>query len=256
MNTTTVYLLYFVFTLGGAGVYFLLPRGDRSKMAVGAVFGVSALAALLIVLATRIVPADSERAYFYLFSVIALAAATRVITHPRPVYSALYFVLVVLAVAALLVLQQAEFVAIALVIIYAGAILVTYLFVIMLAQQSGSPAYDRRAREPLAAVLCGFVLMAAIAGRAGDLPSPAAATTVQVSQDASPLQESAAPAGNTMQLGALVMTRYVVALEAAGVLLLVSMVGAIALSRKKVPSEGYRTPRKPLGQVGREAAPF
>ena len=56
--------------------------------------------------------------------------------HPRPVYSAVYFVLVVLATTGLCVLAAAEFLAAALVIVYGGAIMVTYIFVIMLAQQA------------------------------------------------------------------------------------------------------------------------
>ena len=141
-------LLYFIFALGGAGIYFLLPRGDRPKVVVGAILGLSAVIALIIVLATQVMSSGPAGAYFYVFATIALVAAARVITHPKPVYSAIYFVLVVVAVAALLVLLHAEFVAIALIIIYAGAIMVTYLFVIMLARQPGSPIYDRRAREP------------------------------------------------------------------------------------------------------------
>jgi hypothetical protein len=66
------------------------------------------------------------------------------------------------------------------------------------------------------------------------------------------------PAGNTAQIGALVMTRYVVALQIGGLLLLISMVGAVALSRKRVPAEGvpWQPPLQPLGQAGREAEPF
>jgi NADH-quinone oxidoreductase subunit J len=91
------------------------------------------------------------------------------ITSRRPVYCALYFVLVVLASAALFLLLEAEFMAFALVIVYAGAILITYLFVLMLAQQapqeggeSAQAEYDVNPREPLAAVLVGFILMAVL----------------------------------------------------------------------------------------------
>ncbi len=81
--------------------------------------------------------------FFVIFSVIAVAAAVRMITHSKPVYSALYFILVVLSSAGLFLLLQAEFMAFALVIVYAGAILVTYVFVLMLAQQA-----ERRKRRP------------------------------------------------------------------------------------------------------------
>jgi len=256
MTPTTAYLLYLIFAIGGVGVYLLLPKVGRSQALAGAVIGVISVAGLLTVLAARVILPDATTVFFYLFATIAVLAAARVVTHPKPVYSALYFVLVVIAVAALLVLQRAEFLAVAMVIIYAGAILVTYLFVIMLAYQGGSPVYDRRSREPLLAVLAGFVLMAAVAGRAEDLPQPASPPTVAVptahAQDAaSQLRDS-----NTGAIGAAVMTKYVVALEIAGVLLLVAMVGAIAMSRKKVPVERFAAPVRPIGQVGREVEPY
>lgn len=254
MSPTTAYLLYAVFALGGAGIYFLLPRPRQAKTAVGVVFAITALLGLFALIATRMAVSVDGSGYFYLFAAIAVFGATRVITHPKPVYSAVYFVLVVLAVAALLVLQEAEFLAVALVIIYAGAILVTYVFVIMLAQQPGSPVYDSRAREPFAAVLAGFVLMGAIAGRAADLPETTRQTaTVSLTQDREgPREESAS---NTYEVGLTVMTKYVVALEIAGVLLLVALVGAIGLTRKKVPTETVRAARRPLGQIGRELEP-
>jgi NADH-quinone oxidoreductase subunit J len=209
---------------------------------------------LVVVLAARVVVPDATSFYFYLFASIAVVAAVRVVTHPRPIYSALYFVLVVLAVAALLVLQGAEFLAIALVIIYAGAILVTYLFVIMLAQQGGSPLYDRNAREPFLAVLAGFVLMAAIAGHAGALPQTAVTPVIEA-QSMIETSANTTPPGHTAEVGLMIMTQYVVVLEIAGVLLLVSMIGAIALSRKKVPVP-ERGRSQPLGQIGREVEPY
>jgi len=251
-------LLYGVFALGAAGVYLLLPRGERTRALPGAVVGVLALTALLVVLSAEWVAPQRPTAYFYLFSAVALIGACRVVTHSRPVYSALYFVLVVVAVAALLVLQDAEFLAVALIIIYAGAILVTYLFVIMLAQQSTEPTYDRYAREPLLAVLGGFVLMAAVAGKAGDVAAPNAVRTLPVVNQVA--SETDGPgtisAGNVAAVGASVMTRYVVALQIGGVLLLVAMVGAVALSKKRVPAEGFQQPARPIGQVGKEALPF
>jgi NADH-quinone oxidoreductase subunit J len=198
----------------------------------------------------------SDEIYFYLFAAAAIVAAARVITHPKPVYSAIYFVAVVIAVAALLLLQEAEFLAVALILIYAGAILVTYLFVIMLAQQPGSPIYDRRTREPFLAVVVGFVLMAMIAGRAGELPARAAEKAILADGGRNPASTASLLTGNTMAIGAAVTTKYVVALELAGVLLLISMVGAIALSRKRITSDVIRTPHRTLGQIGKEVEPF
>ena len=121
----------------------------------------------------------------------------------------------------------------------------------MLSQQSGQPIYDRRAREPLVAVLGGFLTMAVIAGQMASLPEEAvgAARLAAVTR-------AADETDNTMQVGGLMMTQYVVAFELAGVLLLVAMVGAIAISKKRVPSEEAALEVPPPGQIGRDAAPF
>ena len=265
MSSTTAILLYLVLTLGAAAVYFLLPTREARKPYVGAVLGVASIVALLVVLATRVVvPPDGagsasssgSAAYFYLFAAIAIAAAARVVTHPKPVYSALYFVLLVIAVAALLVLRQSEFLAIALIIVYAGAILVTYLFVMMLAQQQGAPTFDVQAREPFMAVLCAFVLIGAILGRATELPPADAPRAVTVADDASTAPGGGLSEGNTLAIGRMVMTRYIVVLEMAGVLLLISMVGAVALARKKAPADGYQPAARSVGQIGKEVPPF
>ncbi len=251
----TAYLLYLVFAVGGAGIYLMLPKTGVSRTRAGMVIGLLGAAGLFTLLATRVVSPDTTTPYFYLFAAVAVLSGARMITHPKPVYCALYFVLTVVAVAALLVLLHAEFLAVALILVYAGAILVTYLFVIMLAQQRGSPVYDHRTREPFLAVLVGFVLTGAIAGRAENIASAstvaAPQTTHLTTQD-----DPFAPAGNTSAIGRAVMTRYVVVLEVSGVLLLVSMIGAIAVSRKKIPSEGLGKSRRPLGQIGREVEPY
>ena len=88
------------------------------------------------------------------------------VTHPRPVFAAIWFVMVVVCSAGMFLLLGAEFMAFSLVIVYAGAILITYLFVLMLAQEAtaanGEALYDRVPREPIAALVVGFVLLASI----------------------------------------------------------------------------------------------
>jgi NADH-quinone oxidoreductase subunit J len=250
----TPHLLYVVFAFGALGIFYLLPQGRQSKPRAGAIFGGLALLAWIIVAGLKFSAGDGV--YFLLFSTISLAAGTRVVTHQKPVYSALYFVVVVLAVAALLVLQQAEFLAISLIIIYAGAIMVTYLCVIMLAQQSGTPVCDGRSREPFLAVLMGLVLMAAIGGRADEMVAPAKTGEAKVARLVQTTSTAPTPTGNTAAMGAVLATEYVVVLEMAGLLLLISMVGAIALSRKRMPREGHAVTPMPLGQVGRNVEPF
>lgn len=157
--------------ISAAGTYLMLARQERAARVTGGLVAAGGLAWLLSMILGLASP-DEQRpdAVFYVFAFIAVAAAARMITHHRPVYSALYFVLVVVSSAAVFLLLEAEFMAFALVIVYAGAILITYLFVIMLAQQAPTEGqsreqaaeYDRLPREPLAAVGVGFLMMALI----------------------------------------------------------------------------------------------
>ncbi|MCI0632258.1 MAG: NADH-quinone oxidoreductase subunit J [Phycisphaerales bacterium] len=159
-------LAYFAIVLGAVALYLVLRPGSRAIKAAGAILGLGAFAWLLVE-AGRLLGADGRpESFFLIFSVIAVASAVRLITHPKPVYSALYFIMVVLSSAALFLLLQAEFMAFALVIVYAGAILITYMFVLMLAQQApgagrpdAQPEYDIVPREPGAAAFVGFIML-------------------------------------------------------------------------------------------------
>lgn len=180
-------ILYAMIALGGVGVLLALPRRRLSLALPGYLIASAAGGAVLLALfvtggepdeAMFAGPASAEgtfgaapNVYFYVFALLGLASALRVITHPKPVYSALYFILTILSTSGLFLLLSAEFMAFALIIIYAGAILITYLFVIMLATQAPSeelaenqPEYDRVAREPAMATFAGFLLLAALSG--------------------------------------------------------------------------------------------
>lgn len=162
------FLLYGAIALGGIGVCVALPRRGVNPQILGA--SLAAIAGLVVIGALSLSAPDAlPNLHFYVFAAIALGSALRVITHPRPVYAALYFILVVLSSAGLYLLLSAEFMAFALIIIYAGAILITYLFVIMLATQSPTEDrvdvladYDVAAREPVLATGASFVLLAVL----------------------------------------------------------------------------------------------
>ncbi|MGQ0628629.1 MAG: NADH-quinone oxidoreductase subunit J [Phycisphaerales bacterium] len=162
-------LLYGACALGAIGVALSLPKKSFSPFIVGGLVAAGALGLLAVGLFLKTPPTDRPNVLFYVFALIALGASLRVITHPRPVYAALYFILTILASSGLYLLLAAEFMAFALVIVYAGAILITYLFVIMLATETPSAEeidvlndYDRVAREPVVATLAGFILLAAL----------------------------------------------------------------------------------------------
>ncbi len=147
--------------VGLAAVYLLLPRVRRYPPLWGGVLGGLALA-LAGWLLIRTETAWPETVLFYSFSGIAIVAGGLLISLRNPVHAALSFALVVLSTCGLFLLRAAPFLMAATVIIYAGAIVVTFLFVIMLAQQEGFSSADRRSREPFLATVAGFVLLGAL----------------------------------------------------------------------------------------------
>lgn len=167
-NLASPALLYAGCALGAIGIALALPRKGVSPQIVGALIAGAGLGAMLLAIGI-VNPRVLPNYHFYIFGFIALGASLRVITHPRPVYAALYFILTILASAGLYVLMSAEFMAFALIIVYAGAILITYLFVIMLATETPTAdavealsEYDRYSREPVLGSITGLVLLAGL----------------------------------------------------------------------------------------------
>ena len=229
-------------TAAGVGTVMMLPsRRETAWAKVGGiiVLAIALIFGALLVRYTATLNQGGMNFYFWVFAAIAVASALRVVTHPRPVYSALYFVLTVMASAGLFVLLWAEFMAAALVVIYAGAILVTYVFVIMLAQQAspepgvvnGLTDYDGVSREPIVAASIGFLLMGVllfvIFDKADGIAKPVHAINTRV---------EAPYDGSTQQLGEYLFNDQLVNLELASLILTVSMVGAIIITRRRIVS--------------------
>ncbi len=241
-------LILLLCVLAGIGTVMLLP-GKRERT-LGKIGGaLIALAGLILLASLAQYAAEAFHAttavYFWIFSAIAVIGAIRVVTHPRPVYSALYFVLTVFASAGLFILLEAEFLAAALVLIYAGAILITYLFVIMLASQATAPSiptpaqrmidYDGHSREPLAAAAVGFALMGVllflIFDRAGSLGAPAGPPAMADGSLSAPIEGIS---GSTQTLGLFLFRHQFVQLELAGLILTLGMVGAMVIAHRQV----------------------
>lgn len=172
----TPYAFYTAGAIGAVGLYLLMRPGDsplgKQARIAGTLIGLAGIALLFVEVLTVVsgsatiggVPILSA-----LLGLVAIGSATRMVTHQKPVFAALYFVLVVVASAGLFLSMHAEFMAFALIIVYAGAILITYMFVLMLAQQTpnegdveGGTRYDRVPREPIPAVAVGFLVLAAL----------------------------------------------------------------------------------------------
>lgn len=249
--------------LGAVALYLMLPREKAPLVKLGGLLGVMSLAGLLLYLVRTVAASGATGAgpspYFYAFAVIMIASAVGVVAQPKPVYAALYFVLLTLAGAGIFVLLLAEFMAVVLIIIYGGAILVTYVFVIMLASQASSggvpgaenkaAVYDRRASEPFVAVLVSFVLLgvvlqvlypvdgASIAkSQATDRPDPwmSASLGVAIPEGVTPATMPATQPTNIQMLGTSLYGQYALSLELAGVLLTIALIGAVVIARKNV----------------------
>jgi NADH-quinone oxidoreductase subunit J len=173
-----------------------------------------------------------EAVLFAITAICALAGGAGVITSRRPVYSALALLLVLLSLAVDYLLLGAEFIAVLQVIIYAGAIVVLFVFIIMLlhARSGEGPGAGAGLPPAAAAVLCALFGLGLLAVLAGARTAP-----------------EAAPAGfGTVQaVGQVLFRRYLLPFEAASVVLLVGMIGAVALGKRLPaapggPSEGRR----------------
>ncbi len=171
----------------GAVALVFLMRPNKTGVRMGAtVLALAAFAGLFVEVLKRASTGDEggiPPVFPVIFGFLALAGAVRMITHPRPVFAALYFILVVIATGGMFLLLGAEFMAFALIIVYAGAILITYMFVLMLAQQSpvegaGEAWYDRVPREAVPAVFVGFLMVSTLTDAYFSPEGQASRTTV------------------------------------------------------------------------------
>ncbi len=171
---------------------------------------------------------DVKTGFFYFFSMVLLFAAFRVITSRNPVYAVLYLVLAFFQAAAIWLLLKAEFLAIALVLVYVGAVMVLFLFVVMMLDIKVDGLREGFWKHfPLAAVV-GVVIALEMAAvllggfRVSDDPQGAVA-----------LGQASVELSNTRELGKVLYSQYVYPLEIAGAILLVAMIAAIALTLRQ-----------------------
>jgi NADH-quinone oxidoreductase subunit J len=169
---------------------------------------------------------DIRTGLFYLFSAVLLVAAFRVITARNPVYAALFLVLAFFQASAVWMLLKAEFLAIALVLVYVGAVMVLFLFVVMMLDINIDSIRQRFWKHfPLAASIGVLIALEMAAVLMGGFPTGEG--TASATQ---PAVAGAAQYSNTKELGKLLYTQYLYPLEIAAVILLVAIVAAIALT--------------------------
>ncbi|MGY8903495.1 MAG: NADH-quinone oxidoreductase subunit J [Burkholderiales bacterium] len=179
---------------------------------------------------------DVKTALFYAFAALLLFAALRVITARNPVHAALFLVLAFFQAAAIWILLKAEFLAIALVLVYVGAVMVLFLFVVMMLDINIDSVRQGFWRHfPLAGgigALIALEMSAVLLGgfRLTDEPKTLAAA------------QAALPVSNTKELGILLYTEYLYPLEIAAVILLVAIIAAIALTLRQRKDSKYVDP--------------
>jgi NADH-quinone oxidoreductase subunit J len=175
-------------------------------------------------------------ALFYVFATILVFAALRVVTAKNPVHSALWLVLAFFTAAAHWLMLGAEFLAIVLVLVYVGAVMVLFLFVIMMLDvnfenlRKGFKSY-----LPVGITVGVLVLFEMTLVIVGSYLKPGLAP-------AAAAQAGAASGGNTKALGRLLYTDYVYPFEIAAVILLVAIVAAIVLTHRKRKETKYQDP--------------
>ncbi len=262
-----------------ASLWLLLPNGRDTNSArwLGTLLGLGALAAFI--LAGRRLGGLGEEAVFLIVSLVAVVSAAATIVSRSPVYAAIWFALTLAGVAGVLLVLGAQFLGVATIVVYAGAILVMFLFVLMLAQPAGLAPYDRVSNEPFLSALAGAVLLGVLSLSIGRLsaapaaccgvPSRATATPAAGTQPSSavggeataapvtdPLATAADPLAenHVARLGGELFGRHLVAVEAAGVLLLVALIGAIAVVSRGGDAQAAAASPSSSPAAGRSAA--
>jgi NADH-quinone oxidoreductase subunit J len=173
---------------------------------------------------------------FWVFALILVFAAVRVISVRNPVHAALHLVLAFFSSAGLWMLMEAEFLAITLVLVYVGAVMVLFLFVVMMLDINLAPLKEGFIRYlPVGATVAGLIVieMALVVG----------AKNFGLDQAASPMPKPASYS-NTQELGSVLYTDYVYPFEIAAVILLVAIIAAITLTLRRREGTKHQDPAK------------
>ena len=267
-----------------ASLWLLLPNGRDTTSArwLGSLLGLAALAGFIAT--GRRLGGLGEEAVFLIVSLVAVISAAATIVSRSPVYAAIWFALSLAGVAGVLLVLGAQFLGVATIVVYAGAILVMFLFVLMLAQPAGLAPYDRVSNEPFLSALAGAVLLGVLSLSIGRLsagpasccepPTRATATPLTATPSAAagvvdpaagdtPAAPATAPvatvvdplaANHVARLGGELFGRHLVAVEAAGVLLLVALIGAIAIVSRGEAAHAAEATTAMRSAAGRSAA--
>lgn len=244
--------------LGAAG-YLLMQHGivkGKQYLLLGVITAIAS-----VVSASLFIPPAFENYILFIFCSLATGGAFGFLTARDPVYAALGFATAVLSISGVMFMQSALFVAAANMIVYAGAIIIIFLFVLMFAQQTNLRTYDVKLTHPIVAAPIGIITLGTLvycltADGAFPLSRP---DTTRAYSEAAPPSNLMTDAGNaaikklksiehtgsylsvspstTSGLGRSLYTDYLLAVALAGTILTVAAVGAIALATKTTGDE-------------------
>lgn len=178
-----------------------------------------------------------ELYFFLFFAIVAVASSVAMILQRNPIYCVLLLIMVMISIAGLYLMLDAQFVAIIQIVVYAGAIMVLFLFVIMLLNLSREEGGVFRIQKPLAVLLAALLFLPVAAmimsyTGGGTLPTANGGGTLPSADG------GGAGFGEVEQIGTLLFTKYLLPVEIAAVLLLIAIVGAVVLTRKGTVSVG------------------
>ncbi|HMV37634.1 NADH-quinone oxidoreductase subunit J [Plasticicumulans sp.] len=174
-----------------------------------------------------------EKFLFYVFAIVLVFASVRVITVRNPVHAALFLVLAFFTSAALWLLLQAEFLAIALVLVYVGAVMVLFLFVVMMLDINVAPLREGFIRNAPLGIAVATIIVIEMA---------LVLTSDRSGLVSGALQNYAADHSNTKELGSVMYTLYAYPFEIAALILLVAIVAAIGLTMRRRQGVRYVDP--------------
>ena len=166
--------------------------------------------------------------FFYLFSIVLIASSLMVIASKNPVHSVLFLILAFVNAAGLFLLLEAEFLAMILVVVYVGAVAVLFLFVVMMLDVDFAELRQGFLKYLTVGALVGLIVVVELGFVVG---------SYTIGQGAIEQAGVQAPAlSNTVSLGNVIYTQYLVLFQAAGLVLLTAMIGAIVLTLRHRPS--------------------
>ncbi len=235
----------------GVGLWLLLPRRSRR----GRYLAIALIIAAGVVLSLKLfsIGGWGRNTIFVTLAAIAVASGIGTVTMRSPVYCALWFAMSLLGTAGLFLFIGAQFLGIATIVVYAGAIVVTFLFVLMLAQPEGHAFYDRISWQAPVSAFAGALMVGILTTIVGGVffseGNIVAVSSLHAEGD---LADEILAEHHVAAVGARLFGEHLIAVQVAGILLMVALIGAAAMiaQRPKPQPQTLRGRGQDVGEFG------